>query len=77
MFYRLRNSTWTELLDLHNKGLSKLLDSSLKRDPLYPILTSDHLKAIDRRLNIILDLVRDCIKHHGANKVLFKNWENQ
>ena len=68
---RLRNSTWSVLQSVA-KGpyLSNILDSSMKRDVLYPILTTDHLQAIDRRLNDILRTVEHCVMTHGQNIVL-------
>ena len=72
---RLRNSTWTTLQTLHKNGpLSRLLDESMKQDPVYPILTTKHLQAVDRRLNKIMETVRYCIKQHGETTVLFNKW---
>lgn len=75
--HRLRNSTWLRLLSLRREGLSPLLDKSLQRDPLYPIITPDHLIAIDRRLDKLIDLVQQCIDKHGSNAVLFNTWREK
>jgi Golgi casein kinase, C-terminal, Fam20 len=39
---------------------------SLSRDPLAPILWEPHLNALDRRVQIILMTVRDCISRTGS-----------
>jgi Golgi casein kinase, C-terminal, Fam20 len=39
---------------------------SLGRDPLAPILWEPHLNALDRRVQIILMTVRDCISRTGS-----------
>lgn len=60
----LRESTLTTLLKYHN-GPLKLSDAmrqSLSRDPLNPILWEPHLVALDRRVEIILKGIRDCIQ---------------
>ena len=35
-------------------------------DPISPVLEDSHLLALDRRLAIILGVVRDCIKSVGS-----------
>ena len=52
---RIHNATWTTLKKLIDSPLSKVLDDSLRNDFLYPILSSDHLRAIDRRHATILE----------------------
>ncbi len=51
-----------------------MLDESLKRDPLYPILTASHLKAIDRRHGIVLDTIAACIADHSMATVVVEDW---
>lgn len=75
--HRLRETTWQKLLSLqHSKEgpLSKVLDKSLKRDPVYPILTKNHLEAMDRRHTIIVKAVELCIKKHGRDTVIVSSW---
>ena len=55
---------------LRHPPLSQLLDSSLKRDPLYPILTTANLNAVDRRHSILIKEVEECIKSRGREKAL-------
>lgn len=71
---KLRNSTWEKLRHLKTQGLSQLLDKSLKRDPLYPVLTQPHLSAIDRRLDVFISEVLKCIQQYGRSNVLFDKW---
>lgn len=68
---------WEKLQSLEhsNEGtLSQILDRSLRRDPIYPILSADHLVAIDRRLVIVVAAVRQCIDSQGSNTVLVDSW---
>ena len=48
----------------HNgpKQLSDLMRESMSVDPISPILWEPHLAALDRRIAIILQAVRDCLK---------------
>ena len=73
---RFRSSTWQRLAEpsVERLSLSELLDWSMRRDPLWPILTPAHLKAIDRRLGIIINTVQQCIDQHGREKVIVDNW---
>ncbi len=74
--FRFRSSTWQRLAELsvERVSLSELLDRSMRRDPLWPILTPLHLKAIDRRLAIIVNAVQKCIEQHGRDTVIVDNW---
>lgn len=67
-----RYSTLQKLLlfDMGPLKLSKLLDASTSRDPLYPILTEGHLIAADRRVKIILKEIQKCIQEHSWNEVV-------
>lgn len=74
--FRFRSSTWQRLakLSVERESLSELLDRSMRRDPLWPILTPAHLKAIDRRLATIINAVQKCIEQHGRDTVIVDNW---
>jgi len=39
---------------------------SMARDPLSPILWEPHLIALDRRVQVVLMTVRDCIARTGS-----------
>ncbi|UXI14959.1 hypothetical protein NH340_JMT00902 [Sarcoptes scabiei] len=71
----IRNSTLQRLIHLHNgeKPLSELMNESLGSDPVSPILTLDHLLALDRRLSIILNVVRDCTKNRPFQDVIIND----
>lgn len=60
------------LSSIHNGDtpLSELTRTSLSKDPIAPVLWEPHLKALDRRLSIVLQAVRDCINRHSIDKVL-------
>ncbi|XP_050420002.1 extracellular serine/threonine protein CG31145 [Adelges cooleyi] len=60
----IRKSTLEMLLRFHNgKKLSEYLEESMNTDPLAPILWQPHLEAVDRRVGLVLAVVRACINH--------------
>lgn len=65
-----RYSTLMRLKYLYLNSFSKMLDDSMKSDPLYPILTTGHLKAVDRRLEIILIELQKCTFKHSIAEVV-------
>lgn len=71
---RIRNTTWTTLKSLTDGPLSKMLDDSLKDDLLYPVLSKEHLIAIDRRHVTILQEIDNCIERYGKDIVIFNDW---
>lgn len=68
----LRRSTLRRLLGLHNgaEPLSSQMRRSLARDPLNPVLVEAHLEALDRRLHIVLEVVRECVGQRTADEVI-------
>lgn len=50
--------------------LSELIDQLTVNDLLYPILTKDHLKAIERRLLLTYGTVELCFEKFGIDNVL-------
>ncbi|KAF8787363.1 Extracellular serine/threonine protein like [Argiope bruennichi] len=64
-FYRLLQ------LQLNPMKLSNLMRCSLYRDPLNPILLDPHLDALDRRLETVLGVLRDCFSNHEASEVFY------
>lgn len=61
----LRASTLSMLLSFHRGStpLSVALKQSLTSDPIDPVLEDKHLLALDRRVALILDMVRECLKN--------------
>ncbi|GFX19865.1 hypothetical protein TNCV_1434261 [Trichonephila clavipes] len=55
--------TFHRLVELQHGDmkLSTLMRCSLYKDPLNPVLLDSHLKALDRRLEIVLQTIRKCI----------------
>lgn len=47
-----------------------LLDQLTIRDPLYPLLTSEHLIAIDRRVDTVLKTIEVCAQERSWEEVL-------
>lgn len=50
--------------------LSVAMRQSMARDPVAPILWEPHLDALDRRIGIILQAVRDCIARENSSQVV-------
>lgn len=64
-----RRSTYRRLLTVEKNGLSNLIETFTRKDPLYPLLTGEHLFALDRRLKQILALIDICLDEKGESKV--------
>lgn len=56
-------------------SLSALMRDSLTKDPVAPVLWEPHYDALDRRVDIILKGIRDCIKKNSIDDVVI-NYEN-
>ncbi|CAO2645907.1 Pseudokinase FAM20A [Lemmus lemmus] len=59
-----------QLLAQADYRLSDVMRESLLEDQLAPVLTEPHLLALDRRLQIVLKTVEDCIDAHGEQRVV-------
>ncbi|KAH0540615.1 hypothetical protein KQX54_018541 [Cotesia glomerata] len=59
----IRQSTLKVLLKYHNspQRLSAVMRQSMAKDPVAPVLWEPHLSALDRRIGLILQAVRDCL----------------
>lgn len=68
--YRLRTSTWDRLLYFSGGTLTELLDQLTKRDALYPLLTHEHYKAMERRLLMVFAAAEMCFDRFGKETVL-------
>lgn len=64
-----RQSTLERLIALNEplKKISTFVEESMSNDPIAPVLTQAHLKALDRRLVIALKVLRDCIVKRGED----------
>lgn len=71
-FSRIRKSTYLrlQLLAKEEFKLSDLMEESLMKDKIAPILYKLHLEAMDRRLRIVLKAVSDCIEKEGYDNVV-------
>ncbi|KAG8129261.1 hypothetical protein E2320_015954 [Naja naja] len=59
-----------QLLAKSDYKLSDIMRESLLQDRLAPVLTEAHLLALDRRLQIILKTVEECIEAFGEDTVV-------
>uniref|UniRef100_A0A4W3HR24 FAM20C golgi associated secretory pathway kinase n=1 Tax=Callorhinchus milii TaxID=7868 RepID=A0A4W3HR24_CALMI len=69
---RIKQSTYLrlQLLAREEYKLSEVVRESLLKDKLSPVLIEPHLRAMDRRLRIILNSVSDCIEKEGYSNVI-------
>jgi hypothetical protein len=66
-----RYSTFARLYRVYRQGLSTLLSRSLENgERLRKILVDEHLKAIDRRLEILFAHLDACIKMYTVKGVM-------
>lgn len=73
---RIKRSTLfrLKLLERSEYRLSDVMRESLSRDPLTPVLTEDHLQALDRRLSQVLRTVGTCVKKLGETQVVITDF---
>uniref|UniRef100_A0A7N6APV6 FAM20 C-terminal domain-containing protein n=1 Tax=Anabas testudineus TaxID=64144 RepID=A0A7N6APV6_ANATE len=69
---RVKKSTYLrlQLLAKEEYQLSSLMEESLLRDRLSPILIHPHLRAMDRRLQLVLQVLAGCIEKEGYVNVV-------
>lgn len=71
----IRQSTLATLLRFHNgqRKLSDLMRESMASDPVSPVLWEPHLVALDRRVKIVLQAVRDCLSKEDNVDAVVQN----
>jgi len=77
----IRSITLDRLLKFHNGAadhklsLGGALKLSLEQDPVTPVLLDAHFEAVDRRVGIILKLLRECLQATttNASEVIFSH----
>ncbi|XP_074867030.1 extracellular serine/threonine protein kinase FAM20C [Carettochelys insculpta] len=74
---RIRKSSYLrlQLLAKEEYKLSHLMEESLLKDKVAPILYQLHLEAMDRRLRIVLKAVSDCIEKDGYDNVVENDFD--
>ncbi|PNF39931.1 hypothetical protein B7P43_G17237 [Cryptotermes secundus] len=62
-------------IQFHNgpRKLSEAMRDSMSHDPVAPVLWEPHLTALDRRVKIILQGIRDCIAKDDAVDAIVQN----
>lgn len=75
---RVRRSTYLrlQLLAKEEYKLSSLMEESLLRDHLSPILIRPHLEALDRRLRLALNVLAECVEKEGYSTVVEDDMEH-
>ncbi|CAG2182703.1 unnamed protein product [Oppiella nova] len=68
----IRQSTLKRVLSFTQQDhrLSGLMRRSLSADPVNPVLSEPNLEALDRRVNIILQSVRECLNQKPSQEVI-------
>ncbi|XP_049600919.1 extracellular serine/threonine protein kinase FAM20C [Syngnathus scovelli] len=69
---RVKKSTFLrlQLLAKEEYRLSAVMEESLLRDRLSPLLIRPHLEALDRRLGLVLRALADCVEKEGYGNVV-------
>lgn len=52
-----------------------MMEESMANDPIAPVLWTPHLEALDRRVGIILNTVRECLTKSSTEDVII-TYEN-
>ena len=64
-------------MKFHNAAeisLGRALKLSLEKDPVNPVLLDTHFEAVDRRVGIILKLIRECLEATtNTSEVIFSH----
>lgn len=74
---RVRRSLYSRLQALRQPPdgpISVALAALLQSDPLTPVLSEQHLKALDRRHLTILKEIGHCIEKYSIKTVLVDHW---
>ena len=66
---RVREKTYQRLQQLSGGVLSQVLQKLTRHDPISPLLTPPHYKALDRRLKHIFVAIDRCIEENGRANV--------
>ncbi|RWS29205.1 extracellular serine/threonine protein-like protein [Leptotrombidium deliense] len=71
----IRRSTLKTLLSFYSGPLhlGEAMRQSMSGDPVSPVLTNDHLSALDRRVKTILEYIRKCVQRKSSKKVVIFN----
>lgn len=74
----IRQTTLSTLLKFHNGPvpLSEALRKSMAKDPVAPVLWEPHFTALDRRVRMVLQAIRDCINRDDSSQVVHERTEN-
>lgn len=48
------------------------MKESMSADPVAPVLLNEHLYALDRRVGIILNSLRECIQTNSIHDVIYQ-----
>lgn len=48
----------------------------MAKDPVAPVLWEPHLVALDRRVRVILQAIRDCVNREDSSQVVHERTED-
>ncbi|KAL2736438.1 extracellular serine/threonine protein [Vespula maculifrons] len=71
----IRQSTLGTLLKFHNGPirLSAAMKQSMAKDPVAPVLWEPHLIALDRRIGMILQAIRECVNREDSDQLVVQS----
>lgn len=67
---RIRAKTLERLHELTDDALSRIMRQVTAEDPIAPLISEPHFKAMDRRLAIVLHTVDDFVRESSIEAVL-------
>ncbi|WAQ96577.1 FA20C-like protein [Mya arenaria] len=72
----IRYSTFLKFVKLYlgPEPLSVLMRTSMARDPIQPILTESHIRALDRRVIRVLSTIHDCMQDNPYTDVIIDDF---
>lgn len=68
--HRIRKSTYTRLAMVESGPLGSLIEELTLKDELHPLLTDEHIQAINRRLAVVMQTIELCAKVKSWDHVL-------
>lgn len=69
----LRTSTYN-MLNKYRDNIGNILDNSMRNDPIYPVISEDHIRAMNLRMEDIFDVIEGCLDNYMPDQVIVDEW---